>query len=112
MKNIRRSFALWLCPELAVFQSSRAVQPPAPVAPTEPVTSTLPERLRSERKRLGLTQVQLADAGGVKKNAQINYESGKRNPDTAYLQSLQNHGVDVCFILTGTRLIPTTKETV
>lgn len=62
-----------------------------------------PSRLRDERKRLGLSQEALAELGGVKLNAQSNYENGKRAPDSDYLSRVAAHGVDVPFLFTGQR---------
>jgi len=61
------------------------------------------ERLREERKRLGLNQDGFAALGGVQRTAQINYEKGERNPDAAYLSAIAAAGVDVTYILTGVR---------
>lgn len=61
------------------------------------------DRLREERKRLGLNQIDFADLGGVKKNAQLNYENGERKPDSDYLFALLKAGVDVIYVLTGER---------
>ncbi|CAN7596220.1 helix-turn-helix domain-containing protein [Variovorax paradoxus] len=60
-------------------------------------------RLREERKRLGLSQEALAELGGVKLNAQSNYETGKRAPDADYLARVAVHGVDVAFLFSGQR---------
>lgn len=65
--------------------------------------STFEQRLVEERKRLGLSQSAFGEAGGVQKRAQINYESGDRYPDAAYLQCLASIGVDVLYVLTGER---------
>lgn len=65
--------------------------------------STLGERLIEERKRFGLSQSAFGEAGGVQKRAQINYESGERRPDAAYLERLAEIGVDVLYVLTGRR---------
>lgn len=65
--------------------------------------SGFPERLREERNRLGLTQEQLGEVGGVKKQAQSLYEGGKRNPDVGYLDRVSAVGVDVVYLLTGVR---------
>lgn len=65
--------------------------------------SGFPERLREERNRLGLTQEQLGEAGGVKKQAQGLYESGRTNPDVGYLDRVAEVGVDVVYLLTGKR---------
>ncbi|KRC32041.1 MULTISPECIES: helix-turn-helix transcriptional regulator [unclassified Lysobacter] len=59
------------------------------------------DRLRQERKRLGLTQQQMADIGGVRKQAQLKYEAGQSSPNAEYLALVQMHGVDVQFVLTA-----------
>ena len=61
------------------------------------------DRLREERERLGLNQVEFGAVGGVKKLAQINYEKGERHPDSAYLAAIAAAGADVLYILTGER---------
>ncbi|WP_164276473.1 helix-turn-helix transcriptional regulator [Stenotrophomonas sp. B1-1] len=58
-------------------------------------------RLRAERKRLGLTQEQMADAVGIKKQSQLRYESGKSSPTLEYLFRLQRLGANIAYILTG-----------
>lgn len=63
-------------------------------------------RLRAERERLGLTQSQFGELGGVKLRAQINYEAGQRSPDAEYLAKLETSGVDVPYVITGRRLVP------
>lgn len=59
------------------------------------------ERLKAERKRIGLSQEAFGGACGVKKNAQNSYEAGKRAPDMAYLAAAARLGVDVMFVITG-----------
>ncbi|CAN7471195.1 helix-turn-helix domain-containing protein [Acidovorax sp. LjRoot194] len=61
------------------------------------------ERLREERKRVGLTQTDLAAIGGVQKNAQSLYESGTRKPDSDYLQAVAAAGLDVLYVIIGKR---------
>ena len=61
------------------------------------------ERLLSERKRLGLTQQQMADHAGVQKRAYNYYESGERFPDAKVLMLLSRVGVDVLYLLTNAR---------
>lgn len=61
------------------------------------------ERLKEERIRLDLNQSEFAAIGGVQKGAQINYEQGKRNPDSEYLAAIASAGADVQYILTGIR---------
>lgn len=59
------------------------------------------DRLKEERKRLGLNQDDFAALGGVKKGAQFNYENGSRTPDSDYLAAIAKAGVDVLYLLTG-----------
>lgn len=61
------------------------------------------ERLKEERERMGLSQEKFGAIGGVKKLAQINYEKGERNPDSAYLAAIGAAGADVRYILEGQR---------
>nr|WP_047908511.1 helix-turn-helix transcriptional regulator [Pandoraea faecigallinarum] len=62
-------------------------------------------RLRDERKRLGLNQEEFALAGGVTRRAQTTYESGRRVPDARYLSAVARLGVDVQYVLTGARAV-------
>ncbi|WP_459863517.1 helix-turn-helix domain-containing protein [Endothiovibrio diazotrophicus] len=61
------------------------------------------ERLREERERLGFSQSDLGAIGGVTLRSQGNYERGDRAPDALYLAAVAAHGVDVCYIVTGSR---------
>lgn len=61
------------------------------------------ERLKAERKRLGLKSMELAQIGNVGAVAQSNYERGKRHPDSVYLAAIAAVGVDVQYVLTGRR---------
>ncbi|ERH50396.1 regulatory protein [Ectopseudomonas chengduensis] len=65
--------------------------------------SGIGERLREERERLGLSQGSFGELGGVKANAQGNYEKGERYPDAAYLAAVAKQGVDVLYVVTGQR---------
>lgn len=65
--------------------------------------SNLGERLREERQRLGMNQAELGSAGGVQKQAQLKYEKGERSPDASYLEAIARAGVDVLYVLTGSR---------
>lgn len=60
-------------------------------------------RLREERKRLGLTLEELGAAGGVKQNAQGQYERGERSPTAEYLTLVMQAGIDVMYVLSGLR---------
>ncbi len=61
------------------------------------------ERIREERLRLGLSQVDFGGITRVSKTTQFNYESGDRSPDANYLMMAANAGVDVMYVLTGVR---------
>ena len=65
----------------------------------------LAERLQNERKRIGLSQAELARIGGVRANAQGHYENGIRSPRADHLFNLHQNGIDVGFILTGVRAL-------
>ena len=52
-------------------------------------------RLRAERERLGMTQVECAQFGHVGKQSQLKYEQGIFFPNAQYLASLASLGVDV-----------------
>ena len=62
---------------------------------------TLHVRLRNERIRVGMPQYMFAAVGGVKPNAQVKYESGRRLPRGDYLAAIAVTGIDLLFILTG-----------
>lgn len=53
---------------------------------------------------MGMSQEEFGAVGGVKKVAQSNYETGKRFPDSQYLERLAAAGVDIQFVVTGFRL--------
>lgn len=61
------------------------------------------ERLREERKKLGLTQQEFASLGGIATNAQAHYEAGERQPKAGYLIGIAASGVDILYVLLGTR---------
>jgi len=63
-------------------------------------------RLHEERSRLRLTQEALGRIGGVRVQAQLNYEKGHRIPDAAYLAAVAEAGVDILYVVTGQRSKP------
>jgi DNA-binding XRE family transcriptional regulator len=63
------------------------------------------ERLTQERKRLGLSQADFANQVGISLSSQKRYESGKREPDTSYLEGARSLGVDITYLLTDKRHI-------
>lgn len=71
---------------------------------------TFGERLKEERKRLGMNQTEFAALGGVVKFTQINYEKGDSAPNLDYLKKLNDSGVDGYFILTGLRTPTATSD--
>lgn len=52
------------------------------------------------------SQAAFGELGGVKANAQGNYEKGDRYPDAAYLAAVAEKGVDVLYVVTGVRTPP------
>lgn len=69
--------------------------------------SSIGDRLREERLRLELSQAALGEIGGVRKQAQLLYEKGERNPDTAYLSAISKFGVDIQYVVVGERSMST-----
>lgn len=67
------------------------------------IMSGVGERLREERDRLGLNQTDFGIAAGVSRGTQKAYELESSSPDVRYLAALQGMGVDVHFVLTGSR---------
>lgn len=65
----------------------------------------LPDRLKFERRRMGLLQGEFAKLGGVSITSQSFYETGKNWPTMEYLENLRKNGVDVCFLASGQRSI-------
>lgn len=53
-----------------------------------------------------MSQAAMAEAGGVGLNSQSNYENGHRSPDATYLEKVAAAGVDVAYLLLGTRTAP------
>ncbi|ARO88156.1 XRE family transcriptional regulator [Nitrosospira lacus] len=61
------------------------------------------ERLIEERKRLGLTQDEMAHEAGVAKRTYCNYEAGISAPTAVQLGVIALIGVDVQYVMTGNR---------
>ncbi|WP_432239920.1 helix-turn-helix domain-containing protein [Herbaspirillum robiniae] len=64
---------------------------------------TFGQRLKEERKRLGMTQPDFAQVGKVEKNTQLNYEQDKRSPTADYLLAIADAGVDIHYVMHGER---------
>jgi transcriptional regulator with XRE-family HTH domain len=63
----------------------------------------LGSRLKSERKRLGYTQADFAKKTSVSSGSQFGYESGARAPDATYLIHARNLGLDINYVLFGSK---------
>lgn len=64
------------------------------------------ERLKEERKRLGLSQARLCELMGISRKTLFSYETGKRSPTAVFLAALYHHQFDVEYILNGYRKSP------
>ncbi|MCP1508269.1 transcriptional regulator with XRE-family HTH domain [Pseudomonas marginalis] len=62
------------------------------------------ERLREERERLGKNQTDFGASAGVSRGTQKAYELESSSPDLRYLSGLHALGVDVHYVLTGSRV--------
>lgn len=65
--------------------------------------STIGERLKSEREKLGLNQTQLGAIGGVQKQSQLKYENDVTSPTATYLAEVAKIGIDIQYVVLGTR---------
>jgi transcriptional regulator with XRE-family HTH domain len=61
------------------------------------------ERLKAERKKLKLSQTELAEIGGVGRLAQSQYESEQSAPTTRYLSAISSAGVNLTYLVLGVR---------
>lgn len=71
-----------------------------------PNMNSVGERLREERRRLGLTQDQLACLAGVTRRAQTRYETDANSASSTYFSAVAEVGIDVLYVLTGKRAVP------
>ncbi|MFL1449194.1 helix-turn-helix domain-containing protein [Pseudomonas tritici] len=62
---------------------------------------TIAVRLKSERKRLALTQAEMAERCGISREIWCRYEQGKGLPGSEVLQAFLTAGGDVNFVLSG-----------
>jgi len=67
------------------------------------IDAQIGERMKAERKRLGLSQQQVADAIGVRREMWAKYEAGAE-PGAKALRGIALAGGDLAFILTGESL--------
>ena len=68
-------------------------------------------RLQLERRRLGLSQGELAELAGVSRACQSNYELNKSVPDLIYSVKAAAAGVDMSYVTTGNRESARAAET-
>lgn len=61
------------------------------------------ERLKEERKRLGLSQARLCELMGISRKTLFSYETGERSPTAVFLAALCDHCFDIEYILRGIR---------
>lgn len=61
------------------------------------------ERLRAERLRIGMQQLELADACDVARKTLSVWEKGEQTPNAAVLARMSTAGVDVLYVVTGQR---------
>lgn len=61
------------------------------------------QRLKEERKRLNMSQADLAQIGGCQRLAQLQYESEATAPSTRYLSAIASAGVDLSYLILGVR---------
>lgn len=62
-----------------------------------------PERIKEERKRLGLTQEEAAEKCGIRRQQWIRYEKGTSEFDGEALRNFGEAGASISYILTGER---------
>lgn len=70
-----------------------------------PQRLALGRRLAEERVRIGKAKGAFGSACGISRTAQYQYEKGIRSPDTDYLGAAEVLGVDVLYVLTGSRQV-------
>ena len=70
----------------------------------------LGKRLQEERKRIGLTQQEIADMAGVRREMWSRYENGSVSPGARVFKAISELGMDQLYILTGTRINPVAER--
>ncbi len=68
------------------------------------------ERLRTERERLGYTELQIAQLLGVPLEMYQKYELGQEDPGIFRIPRLNDCGFDILFIITSERHNPVEEE--
>lgn len=62
------------------------------------------ERLKLERKRLGMNQEEFGAKAGIQRFTQYQYEAEVNSPTVRYLASILEIGVDLTYVLFGIRV--------
>jgi len=65
--------------------------------------SPIGERLRDERLRIDMQQIDFADSCGVSRRTLSSWENGEATPNAAALAVMAALGVDVLYVVTGQR---------
>lgn len=65
--------------------------------------SPIGERLRDERLRIDMQQIDFADSCGVSRRTLSSWENGEATPNAAALAVMAALGVDVLHVVTGQR---------
>lgn len=65
--------------------------------------TTIGERLRSERTRLGYNIRDFAEIGGVGKSTQSSYENDESSPNSDYLNRISAKGAEIFWIMRGSK---------
>lgn len=68
------------------------------------------ERLRTERERLGYSELQIAQLLGVPLETYQKYEQGQEDPGIFRMPRLNDCGFDILFIITSERHNPVEEE--
>jgi transcriptional regulator with XRE-family HTH domain len=63
----------------------------------------IPERLKEERLRLKMTQPEFGALGDAGKTTVISWERGDATPNAAFLSAAALNGLDVQYVVTGSR---------
>lgn len=67
------------------------------------IRSLIGTRLAEERERLNLKQPAFAALGGAKTRTLQDWERGIAVPGAEFLPTVRQHGVELLYVLTGTR---------
>jgi len=68
------------------------------------------QRMRQERKRLGLTQEALAERVGVRQQTVLQYEKGNTSPTLQFIYSLHEAGFNMQVLLYGREQVPLPRD--